>query len=50
MTKMKFFCRICVCWYELEILSREEAERAINRGESVVPPTCPRGHLLARAA
>lgn len=50
MTKMMLFCRICIYWYELEVLSRKEAERAINRGESVFPLTCPRGHLLTRAA
>jgi len=50
MKRERYFCESCNCWYELTILSKEEAEEAIRKGYPVGPPRCPRGHVLYRAA
>ena len=48
MAKERYFCEVCPGWFEVEVLSRSEAEEAIRRGIPLGPPRCPRGHILYR--
>jgi hypothetical protein len=50
MRRESYFCSICVHWYEIEVLSRGEAEEAMRKGYPVGPPTCPKGHVMHKVA